>query len=91
MPLFESLWFTGSWPWYDEPMASVASALVQKLNRFLPLNQEELASLAGLEARRRPIPAHTEVVHERQEAITRSSCRRAGRARTSCCPTAAGR
>ena len=48
-------------------MASVASALVQKLNRFFPLNQDELASLAGLEARRRPIPAHTEVVHERQE------------------------
>ena len=48
-------------------MASVASALVQKLNRFFPLNQDELASIAGLEARRRPIPAHTEVVHERQE------------------------
>jgi CRP-like cAMP-binding protein len=48
-------------------MASVASALVQKLNRFFPLNQDELASLAGLEARRRPIPAHTEIVHERQE------------------------
>ena len=62
-----SLWFTGSWPWYDEPMASVASALVQKLNRFLPLKPDELASLAELEARRRPIPAHTEIVHERQE------------------------
>jgi CRP-like cAMP-binding protein len=48
-------------------MASVASALVQKLNRFFPLNPDELASIAGLEARRRPIPAHTEVVHERQE------------------------
>jgi CRP-like cAMP-binding protein len=48
-------------------MASVASALVQKLNRFFPLNQDELASLAGLEARRRRIPAHTEIVHERQE------------------------
>ena len=48
-------------------MTAVASALVQKLNRFLPLNPEELASLAALEARRRPIPAHTEVVHERQE------------------------
>jgi hypothetical protein len=34
-------------------MASVASALVQKLNRFFPLNQDELASIAGLEARRR--------------------------------------
>jgi CRP-like cAMP-binding protein len=48
-------------------MASVASALVQKLNRFFPLNQDELASLAGLEARRRPIKTHTEVVHERQQ------------------------
>ena len=48
-------------------MASVASALVQKLNRFFPLNQDELASLTGLEARRRPITAHTEIVHERQE------------------------
>jgi CRP-like cAMP-binding protein len=48
-------------------MAAGASALVQKLNRFLPLNQDELASLAGLEARRRQIPAQTEVVHERQE------------------------
>src|SRR4029450_8696321 len=48
-------------------MASVASALVQKLNRFFPLNQDELASLAGLEARRRPITAHTEIVYERQE------------------------
>jgi CRP-like cAMP-binding protein len=48
-------------------MASVASVLVQKLNRFFPLNQDELASLAGLEARRRTITAHTEVVHERQE------------------------
>ena len=48
-------------------MAAGASALVQKLNRFLPLKPDELASLAGLEARRRPIPAHTEIVHERQE------------------------
>src|SRR5919106_4939022 len=51
----------------EEPMAAGASALVQKLNRFLPLNQDELASLAGLEARRRPITAQTEIVHERQE------------------------
>ena len=48
-------------------MAAGASALVQKLNWFLPLTPDELASLAGLEARRRPIPAHTEIVHERQE------------------------
>jgi hypothetical protein len=39
-------------------MAADASALVQKLNRFLPLKPDELASLAGLEARRRPIIAH---------------------------------
>src|SRR5918994_1711428 len=50
-----------------DPMAAGASALVRKLNRFLPLNPEELASLAELEARRRPITAHTEIVHERQE------------------------
>src|SRR5688572_6556913 len=61
------MWFTGAWPWYDEPMASVASALVQKLNRFLPLTPDELASVAELEERRRPIAAHTEIVHERQE------------------------
>ena len=48
-------------------MVAGASALVQKLNRFLPLEPDELASLARLEARRRPIPAHTELVHERQE------------------------
>ena len=48
-------------------MAAGASALVQKLNRFLPLEADELASLAGLEARRRSIPAQTEIVHERQE------------------------
>ena len=48
-------------------MASVASALVQKLSRFLPLKPDELASLAGLEARRRPIAAHTEIVNERQQ------------------------
>jgi hypothetical protein len=35
-------------------MAAGASALVQKLSRFLPLKPDELASLAGLEARRRP-------------------------------------
>src|SRR4029450_11567924 len=48
-------------------MASVASALVQKLNRFFPLKQDELASIAGLEARRRPPPPPPEIVHERQE------------------------
>jgi CRP-like cAMP-binding protein len=48
-------------------MATGASALAHKLNRFLPLEPDELASLAGLEARRRSIAAHTEIVHERQE------------------------
>ncbi len=38
----------------EEPIATGASALVQKLSRFLPLRPVELASLAGLEARRRP-------------------------------------
>jgi hypothetical protein len=51
----------------EKPMAAAASALVQKLNRFLPLKPDELASLAELEARRRPIRAQTEIVHERQE------------------------
>ena len=48
-------------------MAAGASALVQKLSRFLALKSDELACLAGFEARRRPIPAQTEIVHERQE------------------------
>jgi CRP-like cAMP-binding protein len=51
----------------EERMAAGASALVQKLSRFLPLDSDELASIAGLEARRRPILAQTEIVHERQE------------------------
>jgi hypothetical protein len=51
----------------EAPMAADASALAQKLNRFLALKPDELASLARLEARRRPIPAQTEIVHERQE------------------------
>ena len=36
-----------------EPMAAGASALVQKLNRFLPLKPDELASLAGLDVEQR--------------------------------------
>jgi hypothetical protein len=72
-------------------MAAAARALVQKLSRFFPLNQDELASIAGLEGRRRPITAHTEIVHERQEGHHAFIRRKAGRARTSCCPTAAGR
>src|SRR5512133_3087613 len=51
----------------EAPMAADLSALAQKLNRFLALKPDELASLARLEARRRPIPAQTEIVHERQE------------------------
>jgi len=47
-------------------MTESTSPLVHKLNRFVSLNPRELASLAELEARRRPIPAHTELVHERQ-------------------------
>lgn len=48
-------------------MPAPPSALVQKLKRFLPLTQDELASLARFEARRRSITAQTEIVHERQE------------------------
>ena len=48
-------------------MTAGTSALVAKLNRFLPLNEDELAGLARLEARRRPVRAQTEIVHERQE------------------------
>ena len=48
-------------------MEARPSALAQKLNRFFPLNQDELACLARLEARHRPIVAQTEIVHERQE------------------------
>jgi len=47
-------------------MTAITSPLVRKLNRFLPLSQDELSSLAALEARRRPIGAQTELVHERQ-------------------------
>jgi CRP-like cAMP-binding protein len=48
-------------------LTTAASALVRKLNRFRALDQNELAALAGLEARRRAIPARTELVHEGQE------------------------
>ena len=48
-------------------MEARLSALAQKLNRFFPLNQDELACLARLEAKHRPILAQTEIVHERQE------------------------
>lgn len=44
----------------------IESALVRKLNRFLPLGQDELAAVAGLEARARRVPAGTELVQERE-------------------------
>jgi len=47
-------------------MAVVESALLRKLNRFAPLTRAELAGLAELEARCRPVAARTELVHERQ-------------------------
>jgi CRP-like cAMP-binding protein len=47
-------------------MTAVESALVRKLNRFAPLGRDELATLARLEAQSRPVPAQTELVHERQ-------------------------
>lgn len=47
-------------------MAENFSALVQKVTRFLPLQSGEIANLADLEARHRPIPALTEIVHEGQ-------------------------
>jgi CRP-like cAMP-binding protein len=55
----------------EAPTAADASALVEKLNRFLALKPDDLASLARLEARRHLIRAQTEIVHERQEVITR--------------------
>jgi CRP-like cAMP-binding protein len=47
-------------------MTAVESALVRKLNRFAPLGRDELAALARLEAQSRPVPAQTELAHERQ-------------------------
>ena len=47
-------------------MAIAASALVRKLNRFLPLDQAELEALGRLERGRRTVPADTDLVHERQ-------------------------
>jgi hypothetical protein len=43
------------------------SALVCKLNRFMQLDQADLAGVARLGSRRRSVPAGTELVHERQE------------------------
>ena len=47
-------------------MAAGGSALARKLNRFMPLGRDELAALAGLEARHRPVAAGTELIHERE-------------------------
>ena len=47
-------------------MPAFDSALVRKLNRFLPLGRDELAAVAELESKRRPIAAGTELVHEQQ-------------------------
>ena len=47
-------------------MAAPESALVRKLTRFVQLGHGELAALAELEARRRPVAAGTDLVHERQ-------------------------
>jgi CRP-like cAMP-binding protein len=47
-------------------MATAESALARKLNRFMALGRNELAALAGLEARPRPVAAGTELIHERQ-------------------------
>jgi CRP-like cAMP-binding protein len=52
---------------HGKPMTADMSALVQKLNRFLPLQREELAGVAALEAQERPIRADTEIVHEGQK------------------------
>ena len=47
-------------------MTAIESALARKLGRFLPLGPEELAALAGLEARRRPVAAGAGLVRERE-------------------------
>ena len=47
-------------------MAVVASALVRKLNRFLPLQPAEVEALGRLEQGRRTVRADTDLVHERQ-------------------------
>jgi CRP-like cAMP-binding protein len=47
-------------------MPAFDSALVRKLNRFLPLGRDELAAVAELESKRRAIAAGTDLVHEQQ-------------------------
>jgi CRP-like cAMP-binding protein len=47
-------------------MPAQASALLRKLNHFLPLGEDEVAGLAQIEARPRAIPAGTELVQEGQ-------------------------
>jgi len=47
-------------------MPVAASALVRKLNRFLPLTAPELEALGQLERGRRTVRVDTDLVHERQ-------------------------
>jgi CRP-like cAMP-binding protein len=47
-------------------MPAVESALVQKLNRFVPLGRDEIAALAELEAQHRPVVAGAELIQERE-------------------------
>jgi CRP-like cAMP-binding protein len=47
-------------------MAPVESALVKKLGSFIRLSPAELALLAEIQSNQRPIPRHTELVHEGQ-------------------------
>jgi len=51
-------------------MAVVASALVRKLTRFMPLDPLELEALGRLERGRRTVRADTDLVHERQTEHT---------------------
>ena len=51
-------------------MAVVASALVRKLTRFMPLDPLELEALGRLERGRRTVHADTDLVHERQTEHT---------------------
>jgi CRP-like cAMP-binding protein len=49
-----------------DDMAVFDSALLRKLNCFLPLGRDEIAALARLESRRQPVTAGAELVHEQQ-------------------------
>src|ERR1700722_10131603 len=50
----------------SEEGSMAESCLVRKLARFAPLQLDEVAAIARLEARRRSVAAHTELVHEGQ-------------------------